>query len=54
MLYLSEPLLGVVGQVQALQLALRVEAEQDSVKDVHIGQCARLVRVAVSLLGLVL
>ena len=54
LLHLGEPLPGVVGQAQALQLALGVEAEQDSVEDVHVDQGARLVRVAVSLLGLVL
>ena len=54
LLDLGEPLLGVGGQGQALQLALGVEAEQDSVKDVHIDQGARLVGVAMSLLGLVL
>ena len=54
LLQLGQPLPGVVGQAQALQLALGVEAEQDGVKDVHIDQPTRLVRVAVSLLGLVL
>ena len=54
LLHLGEPLLGVVGQAQALQLALGVEAEQDGVEDVHVDQGARLVGVAVSLLGLVL
>ena len=54
LLQLGEPLPGVVGQAQALQLALGVEAEQDGVEDVHVDQGARLVRVAVSLLGLVL
>ena len=54
LLHLSEPLLGVVGQAQALQLALGVEAEQDGVEDVHVDQGARLVRVAVCLLRLVL
>ena len=54
LLQLGEPLPGVVGEVQALQLALGVEAEQDCVKDVHVDQGARLVRVAVRLLGLVL
>ena len=54
LLHLGEPLPGVVGQAQALQLALGVEAEQDGVEDVHVDQGARLVRVAVSLLGLVL
>ena len=54
LLDLSEPLLGVVRQAQALQLALGVEAEQDSVKDIRVDQGARLVGVTVSLLGLVL
>ena len=54
LLNLGEPLLGVVGQGQALQLALGVEAEQDGVKDVRVDQGARLVGVAVRLLGLVL
>ena len=54
LLDLGEPLLGVVGQAQALQLALGVEAEQDGVKDIRVDQGARLVGVAVSLLGLVL
>ena len=55
LLHLGEPLLGVAGQVlQVLQLALGVEAEQDGVEDVHVDQGARLVRVAVCLLGLVL
>ena len=54
LLNLSEPLLGVVGHGQTLQLALGVEAEQDGVEDVHIDQGTRLVRVAVRLLGLVL
>ena len=54
LLDLGEPLLGVVGQGQALQLALGVEAEQDGVKDIRVDQGARLVGVAVSLLGLVL
>ena len=54
LLQLGEPLPGVVGQAQALQLALGVEAEQDGVEDVHVDQGARLVRVAVRLLGLVL
>ena len=54
LLHLGEPLLGVVGHAQALQLALGVEAEQDGVEDVHVDQGARLVRVAVRLLGLVL
>ena len=54
LLHLGEPLLGVVGHVQALQLALGVEAEQDGVEDVHVDQGARLVRVAMRLLGLVL
>ena len=54
LLHLGEPLLGVVGQAQALQLALGVEAEQDGVEDVHVDQGARLVRVAVCLLRLVL
>ena len=54
LLQLGEPLPGVVRQAQALQLALGVEAEQDGVEDVHVDQGARLVRVAVRLLGLVL
>ena len=54
LLHLGEPLLGVVGHAQALQLALGVEAEQDGVEDVHVDQGARLVRVAVCLLRLVL
>ena len=54
LLDLDEPLLGVGGQGQALQLALGVEAEQDGVKDIRVDQGARLVGVAVSLLGLVL
>ena len=54
LLHLGEPLPGVVGQAHALQLALGVEAEQDGVEDVHVDQGARLVRVAVRLLGLVL
>ena len=54
LLQLGQPLPGVVGQAQVLQLVLRVEAEQDGVKDVHIDQGTRLVGVAVSLLGLVL
>ena len=54
LLQLGEPLPGVVRQAQALQLALGVEAEQDGVEDVHVDQGARLVGVAVSLLGLVL
>ena len=54
LLDLGEPLLGVLGQAQALQLALGVEAEQDGVKDIRVDQGARLVGVAVSLLGLVL
>ena len=54
LLQLGEPLPGVVGQAQVLQLALGVEAKEDGVKDVHVHQGARLVRVAVCLLGLVL
>ena len=54
LLHLGEPLPGVVGHGQVGQLALGVEAEQDGVKDVRVDQGARLVRVAVSLLGLVL
>ena len=54
LLHLGEPLPGVVGHGQVGQLALGVEAEQDSVEDVHIDQGTRLVRVAVRLLGLVL
>ena len=54
LLQLGQPLPGVVGQAQVIQHVLRVEAEQDGVKDVHIDQGARLVGVAVSLLGLVL
>ena len=54
LLHLGEPLPGVVGETQVLQLVLGVKAEQDGVKDVHIDQGARLVRVAVRLLGLVL
>ena len=54
LLDLGKTLLGVVGQGQALQLALGVEAEQDGVKDIRVDQGARLVGVAVSLLGLVL
>ena len=53
LLDLGEPLLGVVGQGQALQLALGVEAEQDGVKDLTVDQGGSLVGVAVSLLGLV-
>ena len=54
MLQLGQPLPDVVGNVQVLQLVLGVEAEQDGVKDVRVDKDARLVRVAVSLLGLVL
>ena len=54
LLHLGEPLLGVAGQTQALQLVLGVEAEQDGVDDVQVDQGARLVRVTVCLLGLVL
>ena len=54
LLHLGDPLPGVVGQGQALQLALGMEAEQDGVEDVHVDQGTRLVRVAVRLLGLVL
>ena len=54
LLQLGEPLPGVVGQAQVIQHVLRVEAEQDGVKDVHVDQGARLVGVAVRLLGLVL
>ena len=45
---------GVVGQVQLLDLAGGVEAEEDGVEDVQVDQGARLVRVAVGLLRLVL
>ena len=45
LLQLDKPLLGVVGEGQALQLALGVEAEQDCVKDVDVDQGARLIRV---------
>ena len=45
---------GVVGQVQLLDLVGRVEAEEDGVEDVQVDQGARLVRVAVGLLRLVL
>ena len=54
LLHLGEPLLGVIGQVLVLQAALGVKAEEDSVEDVHVDQGARLVRMAVRLLGLVL
>ena len=54
LLHLGWRPLGVVGRAQALQLALGVEAEQDGVEDVHVDQGARLVRVAVCLLRLVL
>ena len=54
LLHLSEPLPGVVGQVQLLDLVGRVEAEKDGVEDVHVDQGARLVGVAVGLLRLVL
>ena len=54
LLDLGKPLLGVVRHAQTLQLALGVEAQKDGVKDVHIDQGTRLVRVAVRLLGLVL
>ena len=54
LLQLCEPLPGVVRQVQVLNLAGRVEAEKDGVEDVHVDQGARLVRVAVGLLRLVL
>ena len=54
LLHLSEPLPGVVGQVQLLDLVGRVEAEEDGVEDVQVDQGARLVRVAVGLLRLVL
>ena len=54
LLNLSEPLLGVVGHGQTLQLALGVEAEQDGDDDVVVDQGAGLIRVAVRLLGLVL
>ena len=54
LLQLGQPLPGVVGQAQVIQHVLRVEAEQDGVKDVRVDQGARLVGVAVSLLGLVL
>ena len=37
-----------------VHLVLRVEGEEDGVEDVHVDQGARLVRVAVRLLGLVL
>ena len=52
--HLSQPLPGVVGQVQLLDLVGRVEAEEDGVEDVQVDQGARLVRVAVGLLRLVL
>ena len=54
LLHLGEPLPGVVRQVQVLDLAGRVEAEKDGVEDVQVDQGARLVRVAVGLLRLVL
>ena len=54
LLQLGEPLPGVVGQVQLLDLAGGVEAEEDGVEDVHVDQGARLVGVAVGLLRLVL
>ena len=54
LLHLGQPLPGVVGETQVLQLVHGVKAEQDGVKDVHVDQGARLVRVAVRLLGLVL
>ena len=54
LLHLGEPLPGVLGQGQALQLALGMEAEQDGVEDVLVDQDTSLVRVAVHLLGLVL
>ena len=54
LLHLGEPLLGVGGQLLALQLALGMEAEQGSVDDVVVDQGVGLARVAVRLLGLVL
>ena len=54
LLHLSQTLPGVVGQVEILDLAGRVEAEKDGVQDVQVGQGARVVRVAVGLLCLVL
>ena len=51
---LCEPLPGVVGQVQLLDLAGRVEAEKDGVEDVQVDQGARLVGMAVGLLCLIL
>ena len=54
LVHLSQTLPGVVGQVEILDLAGRVEAEEDGVEDVQVDQGARLVRVAVGLLRLVL
>ena len=47
LLHLSEPLPGVVGQVQLLDLVGRVEAEEDGVEDVQVDQDERLVRVSI-------
>ena len=38
LLHFGEPLPCVVRQAQTLQLALGVEAQQDSVEDVHVDQ----------------
>ena len=54
LLHLGEPLLGVGGQLLALQLALGMEAEQGGDDHVIVDQGAGLIRVAVRLLGLVL
>ena len=54
LLHLGQTLPGVVGQVEILDLAGRVEAEKDGVEDVQVGQGTRVVRVAVGLLCLVL
>ena len=54
LLHLGEPLLGVGGQLLALQLALGMEAEQGGVDDVVVDQGVGLARVAVRLLRLVL
>ena len=54
LLHLCQTLPGVVGQVQLLDLVGRVEAEEDGVEDVQVDQGARLVRVAVGLLRLIL
>ena len=51
---LLEPLPCPLRDLAVLHLALGVEGEEDGVEDVHVDQGARLVRVAVCLLGLVL